>query len=201
MEIAKRLQAQFPDEILDVYEYQGQVAVVAAGVKIVDILQYLRDDSEIQCNHLLSLCAVDNKKRMSSILLRFEVVYNLYSISKRHTIRVRAQVPEADHSIDSVTSLWSGADWHERECYDLMGITFNGHPDMRRILLPDDWDGHPLRKEYPLKGREEWTGMTELLKKTEELRQYSFGFEKKPEKTTISSESSEQSDNQGNDKA
>ena len=198
MEIAKRLQAQFPDEVLDAYEHQGQTAVIVSGEKIVDILRWLRDDVDLDFKHLMSLCAVDNIKRMEDKLLRFEVVYNLYSINKKHTIRIRAQVPEADHSIDTVTTLWTGADWLERECYDLMGITFIGHPDMRRILLPDDWEGHPLRKEYPLKGKEEWSGLTKLIEKVEELRQYSFGY-KKPEESTKSSEGSELTDKQGND--
>jgi NADH-quinone oxidoreductase subunit C len=198
MEIAKRLQAQFPDEVLDAYEHQGQAAVIVSGEKIVEMLRWLRDDAELDFKHLMSLCAVDNIKRMEDGLLRFEVVYNLYSINKKHSIRIRAQVPEADHSIDTVTTLWTGADWLERECYDLMGITFIGHPDMRRILLPDDWEGHPLRKEYPLKGKEEWIGLTRLIEKVEELRQYSFGY-KKPEESTKSSEGSELTDKQGND--
>lgn len=198
MEIAKRLQAQFPDEVLDAYEHQGQTAVIVSGEKIVDILRWLRDDSLMDFKHLMSLCAVDNIKRMEDGLLRFEIVYNLYSINKKHSIRIRAQVREADHSIDTVTTLWTGADWLERECYDLMGITFIGHPDMRRILLPDDWEGHPLRKEYPLKGKEEWIGLTKIIEKAEELRQYSFGY-KKPKESTKSSESSELTDKQGND--
>jgi NADH-quinone oxidoreductase subunit C len=115
---------------------------------------------------------VDNKQRPGKGLLRLEVVYNLYSIQFRHSIRIRAQVPENDATIDTVTTLWTGADWHERECWDLMGISFNGHPDMRRILLPDDWVGHPLRKEYPLKGSVEWSGLEKLKNKVVKLQEY-----------------------------
>ena len=201
MEIVKRLQAKFPDEVLDAYTHQGQTAAIVSGEKILDILGWLRNDAEMNFDHLMSLCAVDNIKRMEEGLLRFEVVYNLYSIARKHSIRIRAQVPEAEHSIDSVTSIWDGANWLERECYDLMGITFIGHPDLRRVLLPDDWEGHPLRKEYPLKGKEEWIGLTRLIEKADRLRKYSFGFEKEAETTDInkSSEASEQSDKQGDD--
>jgi NADH-quinone oxidoreductase subunit C len=97
---------------------------------------------------------------------RFEVVYHLYSLEHRHMIRLRAEVAEDDASIESVVDIWAGANWHERECFDLLGITFNGHPDLRRVLLPDDWEGHPLRKDYPLKsdlGEKEWQGYKDVL--------------------------------------
>jgi NADH-quinone oxidoreductase subunit C len=83
-------------------------------------------------------------------------------------------VGDKDPAIDSVVELWPGANWLERETYDLMGIRFNNHPDLRRVLLPDDWQGYPLRKEYPLKGKEEWAGMTELLTKIKELDRHGF---------------------------
>ncbi len=172
MEIAGKVRSHFPEEVLDICDFHGQVGIVVKREKIVDILRLLRDSPDTKMNHLLDLCGVDNKKRMGKNLLRLEVVYNLYSIPLRHSIRIRAQVPENDPCIDTVTTLWCGADWHERECYDLMGISFNGHPDMRRILLPEDWVGHPLRKEYPLKGREEWSGLEELKNKVVELQEF-----------------------------
>ena len=174
--IAKRLQEHFPEEVLDISIFHGQVGVVLKRDRIREILLWLRDGDKIRLNHLMCLCGVDNATRMTGRdnLSRFEVVYNLFSITHNHELRLRAQVPEADPTIDSVTRVWAGADWPERECYDLLGITFNGHPNMKRILLPDDWPGHPLRKEYPLRGREEWSGFSELLGKVEELRQYDF---------------------------
>ena len=172
MEIAEKLQDHFPGEVLDICDFHGQVGVVVKRDRIVDILQWLRDTPEIKMDHFMDLCGVDNKKREGKNLLRLEVVYNLYSIPLRHSIRIRAQVPENDACIDTATGLWCGANWHERECYDLMGISFNGHPDMSRILLPDDWVGHPLRKEYPLKGREEWSGLEELKHKAVKLQEF-----------------------------
>lgn len=174
MEIARKLQEKFPDECLETVTFQGQISVITKRERIVEILSWLKEADKIRLNHLMCLCGVDNSKRMQAPLERFEVVYALFSITHGHEFRLRVQVPEDDPTIDSATSVWTGANWPERECYDLVGISFNAHPDMRRILLPDDWSGHPLRKEYPLKGREEWSGYEELVNKVEELKQYDF---------------------------
>ena len=174
MAIADCLQSQFQGEILQTQTFQGQTAVIIRPHRIIEMLRWLRDIPEMRMNHLRSLCGVDNSRRKDPGLSRFEVVYHLYSIPLRHELRLRAQVPEDDPCIDSVVGLWSGANWLERETFDLMGIRFNHHPDLRRILLPEDWQGHPLRKEYPLKGREEWSGMTELLTRVKEMDRFGF---------------------------
>lgn len=176
MEIARHLLEQFPDEVIDAYDFHGQIGILVKREKIVEMLRWLRDQPSLQLDHLMALCGLDNSKRMdkNTDLERFEVVYNLCSIRHHHTLRLRAQIPENDPAIDSVTPLWSGADWLERETFDLVGITFTGHADLRRILLPEDWQGHPLQKDYPLKGAEEWSGMEELLDKVEELKKYDF---------------------------
>ncbi|MCL1981255.1 MAG: NADH-quinone oxidoreductase subunit C [Proteobacteria bacterium] len=174
MAIADRLRAEFPDEILHSYLNQGQAAVVVRSGRIVDILRWLRTTETIHMDHLRSLCGVDNARRRGPGLARFEVVYNLYSIALRHEIRVRAEVEDKEPAIDSVVELWASANWMERETYDLFGIRFNNHPDLRRVLLPEDWVGHPLRKDYPLKGKVEWSGMTELLEKTKNLDRFGF---------------------------
>ena len=132
-------------------------------------------------NHLRSLCGVDNSRhRVDPNLMRFEVVYHLYSIEHRHGLRVRVEVGEEDPVIDSVVSLWPGANWLERETWDLLGIRFTGHPDLRRVLLPDDWEGHPLRKEYPLRGKGEWSGLVELQAMARELDKHSFDPDNPP---------------------
>jgi NADH-quinone oxidoreductase subunit C len=172
--IIERLRAEFPDEILGDYCNQGQIAAIVRPDRIVEMLRWLRDSDDLRMNHLRSLCGVDNSRRKDPGLSRFEVVYNLYSIPLRHEIRLRAEVDDKDPAIDSVVGLWVGADWLERETYDLMGIRFNNHPDLRRVLLPEDWVGHPLRKEYPLKGKAEWAGMTELLAQVKELDKFGF---------------------------
>ncbi|GAB5046231.1 NADH-quinone oxidoreductase subunit C [Thermodesulfovibrio sp. TK110] len=157
LEIANTLKEQFAHEVLDISEFRGQVSVIVKREKIKEILRYLKEKQGF--NHLQDLCGVDYYPAEP----RFEVVYNLYSISRRLHLRIKAKVYERESEIASITELWSGANWHERECFDMFGIRFTGHPDLRRILMPEDWDGHPLRKDYPLKGRELWKGFREIL--------------------------------------
>ncbi len=175
LEIARRIQQRFANEVLETVAFMDQVGVLVRRERIVEILAWLKDSPDLAMNHLMDLCGVDNARRPGTHPERFEVVYNLYSIDHRHQIRIRALVPEQDPVIDSVTPLWAGADWHERECFDLMGIRFAGHGDLRRILLPDDWSGHPLRKEYPLKGRDDWPGFDELKNRISRINQFGFG--------------------------
>ena len=160
MEIVEQLKEKFGTEIIDVSEFMGQVAVSVKPGKIMDICRYLHDDPDLYMDYLADLCGVDYPDRK----YRFEVVYNLFSIKHRHRIRVKALLQEKDPNVDSVVSIWAGANWHEREACDMYGIVFNGHPDLRRILMPDDWEGYPLRKDYPLKGPEdaEYKVMEEL---------------------------------------
>lgn len=173
-DIAEKIKEQFPDQVVDISEFRDQVSVIVKKDRIIPILKYLHDDPLLSLDHLRDLTAVDylNKKDV-----RFEVVYNLYSIRFRHKIRIRAQVPEDDPKINSAVPIWAGANWHERECFDMFGIVFSGHPDLRRILMPEDWEGHPLRKDYPLKGPEldrDWSGFTDVLKRAKELREFEW---------------------------
>jgi NADH-quinone oxidoreductase subunit C len=151
LEIAERIKDRFPDEVLGVNNFRDQVYVSVKRNRIIEICRYLHDDPDISMDYLTDLCGIDYPGRE----FRFEVVYNLYSLRYRHRIGVKAQIPEDDPSIDSVVSIWSGANWHEREACDMYGIVFRGHPDLRRILMPEDWEGFPLRKDYPLKGPED----------------------------------------------
>lgn len=157
LKIAFLLKEQFPEEVLEITEFRGQVSVTVKKGKIKEIMRYLKEEQGF--NHLQDLCGVDYYLENP----RFEVVYNLFSIWRRLHIRVKAKVDDKEPEIDSITDLWEGANWHERECFDMFGIKFTGHSDLRRILMPDDWDGHPLRKNYPVKGRELWRGFREIL--------------------------------------
>ncbi len=173
-DIAEKIKENFPDQVVDVAEFRDQVSVIVKRDQIIRILRYLHDDPLLSFDHLQDLTAADylNKKEV-----RFEVVYNLYSIKYRNRIRIRAQVPDIDPKIHSVVPIWAGANWHERECYDMFGIVFEGHPDMRRILMPEDWEGYPLRKDYPLKGPEfekDWPGFVETVKRSQELREFEW---------------------------
>lgn len=170
--IAEAIKERFPDEVRDIREFRGQVSVIVKKDRIRDIMEYLHDTPELCFGLLRDLCGVDYYGKKSP---RFEVVYQLFSITHRHAIRIRAEVPEDDATIDSVCQVWDGANWHERECFDMFGIRFRGHPDPRRILMPDDWDGHPLRKDYPLEselGDREWPGMRELHDLVEKNKAY-----------------------------
>lgn len=118
--------------------------------RLVDAMTYLQQ--ELRYDHLACITAIDWEEG------NLEVVYNLWSYAKNRPLAVRVPVSADDAVVPSITSLWKGADWLEREEYDLMGIRFEGHPDLRRIMLPEGWHGHPLRKDYDLK-REQYVGM------------------------------------------
>ncbi len=172
LEIAEKIRESFPEEVLDVREFRGQVSVTVRKNRIVDICGYLREERDLKFDYLTDLCGMDYLGKKEK---RFEVVYHLYSISQRHRIRLKAEVAEDDPKIDSVTPLWVGANWHEREAFDMYGIVFSGHPDLRRILLPEDWEGHPLRKDYPVKGPEkEWSGFLDVLDRAKRFREFEW---------------------------
>ncbi len=172
LQIAEKLREQYPDQVLDVREFRGQVSVTLKRDRIRDICRFLHDDPELSFDYLIDLCGADYLGKKP---VRFEVVYHLYSMEHRHLLRVKAEVPENDVSIESVVPVWTGANWHEREAYDLFGIRFRGHPDLRRILLPEDWEGFPLRKDYPVKGPEkEWRGFLDVLDRSKKYREFEW---------------------------
>ncbi len=143
--ILKKLKEDFPQSMLEMGEFREELSIVVRKDDIVSVCQSLRDDPELCFNFLSDLCGVDYPERKP----RFDVVYNLYSISKNHRVRLKLRVEDGE-SLPSVTSVWSTANWHEREVFDMFGIRFEGHPDLRRILMSEDWEGHPLRKDFPL---------------------------------------------------
>lgn len=170
--IADKIKEKFPESVLDVKESRGQVSVTLQKGRIVEICRYLHDEPELHFDYLTDLCGVDYLGKKER---RFVIVYLLYSIKHRHMIRLKAEVSEDDPVIDSVMPVWIGANWHEREAYDMFGIIFRGHPDLRRILLPEDWEGYPLRKDYPVEGPEkEWPGFIEVLDKAKRFRQFEW---------------------------
>jgi NADH-quinone oxidoreductase subunit C len=129
---------------------RGQAVVVVARDDAARALRALREDAELAFDVLSDLTAVDYLGRVP----RFEVVYQLYSVSRNHRLRVKVPVPEDDPTVPSATSLWKSALWAERETWDMFGIRFSGHPDLRRILMYPEFEGHPLRKDYPLMKRQ-----------------------------------------------
>src|SRR5581483_6325395 len=139
------LKGKFPDTVIDAFAILKQKVIRINRSAVLDVCRYLRDDSAQQYNFLTDVTALHHPKADK----KFEVIYVLYSIPRNERVRLKVPLAEGE-SVQSITSLWSTANWLEREVYDMFGITFEGHPDLRRILLPEDWVGYPLRKEYPL---------------------------------------------------
>lgn len=131
---------------------RGEVTLVIEKTALLPIVNALRSDPQLAMDFLSDVTAIDYLEL--GRVPRFDVVYHLYSLKYFHRIRLRAPVGETPEEcrIDSLCGLWKGASFMERETYDLMGIVFDGHPDLRRILMPDNWEGHPLRKDHPLGG-------------------------------------------------
>jgi NADH-quinone oxidoreductase subunit C len=125
---------------------RGELTLEIAPAKIVSVCGFLKYDQKFV--RLSSVTAVDRYPSSP----RFEVVYHLHSLERNERLRLKARIGGENPRIESVTGVWRGANWYEREVFDLFGITFTGHPDQRRIMMPDDWEGHPLRKDYPITG-------------------------------------------------
>ena len=143
-----RLRAEKADAVTDVSYHAGQALVRVPSRRLIEVLGYLRDHDDLRFDYLSNLTAVHWPKNEPP----FELVYHLYSIAKRHRLTIKTAIAEGEEA-PTVTTLWPTANWHEREVFDLFGIRFAGHPDLTRILLTDEWVGHPLRKEYPLEGK------------------------------------------------
>lgn len=133
-----------PGVLQEWYEARGELTFKVDPTRIRDICLFLRDNRELRFDYLSDLTAVDYLGQEP----RFVVVYHLFSTSRHHRVRLRAPAPGDPPTIKTVSDIWAGANWHERECWDLLGVVFEGHPDLRRIMLPSDWVGHPLRKDY-----------------------------------------------------
>jgi NADH-quinone oxidoreductase subunit C len=146
--VVQRLKDTFPDAVTDFATFKDEITVVIRREDLLDVGRFLMQESEFGFDFLTLLTAVDYYPNEP----RFEMVYHLYSMTHGSRLVLKARLSEDDPTVESVTPLWPSADWHEREAYDLMGIQFQNHPDLRRMFMPDDWEGHPLRKDYPLKG-------------------------------------------------
>lgn len=150
--LVKKLKARFGEGIGDASEFIGQLSVHVDRERIVEVCDYLKSDKETQFDYLSDVTCVHYPERLDA---PFEMVYNLFSIPNNERVRLKAATKDI---VDSVTGVWPTANWLEREVFDLYGVQFNGHPDLRRLLLPPDWEGYPLRKDYPLEFIENaWT--------------------------------------------
>ncbi len=143
----ERVKEKFPSEVLDTREFQEEVTLVVRKDAVVEVIRFLHD--ELGFDMLKDLCGVDHYPNHP----RFKVVYHLYSLERNEGVRVKASLEEGE-TISSVESIWKGANWYEREAFDLFGIVFESHSNLKRILLWDEFDGHPLRKDFPTEGRD-----------------------------------------------
>jgi NADH-quinone oxidoreductase subunit C len=152
--LVKKLKAKFGNSISEAVEFIGQLSINVERTRIVEICDFLKRDEKSPFNYLSDLTCVHYPDRKEA---PFEVVYNLYSISANERVRLKV-VTNDDSEVDSVTGVWPAANWLEREVFDLFGVRFSNHPDLRRLLLPPDWEGYPLRKDVALEFVEnEWT--------------------------------------------
>jgi NADH-quinone oxidoreductase subunit C len=143
----RALEERFGEDVLETHAFRGDETVVVRPDRILEILSFLREDDALSFDFLADLCGVHYPEKAH----QFEVVYHLYSFRHNRRLRVKARVAD-EGRITSVTSVYPSADWPEREAYDMVGIHFEGHPDLRRILMPEGFEGHPLRRDYPLTG-------------------------------------------------
>lgn len=147
--IKESLTKKFKDKVLSVKEPLGDIVIQVKKQDILEILKFLKEKPQ-DYSMLLDLTCVDYKGKKP----RFEMVYHVFSLSKSHRLRIKCGVPEDDLEVLSVSGMWKNANWLEREVYDMFGIHFTGHPDLRRLFMYDGFEGHPLRKDYPLRKRQ-----------------------------------------------
>ena len=150
--IAQRLVSAFGTDVSSVTPPKGEPFVQISAARIVEAGRFLRDTPELAMDYLSCLSGVDFPDKG-----QIEIVYHLASIVHHHRLTVKVVLARETPQVPTVEGIWPAANWHERECWDLLGVVFMGHPDPRRILLPDDWEGHPLRKDY--KVQEYWHGI------------------------------------------
>jgi len=185
--LIESVRQRFPDAVSASHIYRGDATVVLRRTFLLEVARFLKEDPGLQMNYLMDLTAVDYSTfgnrpapaffassgvsvRPSTQIpdedpwpgppdqSRFAVVYHFYSMAHKHRLRLVVPVEEADAEVDSLTSLWPGANWLEREVWDMFGIGFRGHPDLKRILMYEGFEGHPLRKDYPVKKRQPLIG-------------------------------------------
>ena len=145
-ETALALKEKFPSAITAINEFRGETSITLTTASLVPVMTYCR--GELAFDLLLDISSVDNMGEDP----RFVMVYELYSLSTKVHLRIKTAVSEEEPAVDTISHLWPTADWHEREVYDMMGIKFTGHPDLRRILMWEGYPFHPLRKEFPMGG-------------------------------------------------
>jgi NADH-quinone oxidoreductase subunit C len=145
--VVERLKERFPGAVLEVTEFRGELTALVPRERIVEIARFLKEDADAAFNLLTCVLGMHYLERDYD----HEVVYELYSLEKNHRLRLKLRLKEGE-TVPSVTGVWPGANWPEREAFDMVGIRFQGHPDLRRIIMPEDYPDHPLRKDFDVEG-------------------------------------------------
>ncbi len=147
--VMELLGGKFAEAVVESQEFRGDLTVVVALDKLHEVLRFLHDDDTLHYDHLSDVVGIDRLPRKP----RFEVVYVLHSMDDFRRLIVKVMVGEGEE-VPTATDIWNSANWPEREVFDMFGVAFAGHPDLRRIFMWDDFDGHPLRKDFPLRGKD-----------------------------------------------
>lgn len=149
--ILDRLKEKFGDDVLETSSFRGDDVAVVNPARWREVAMFVKEDARCQCEYFVDLSVIDRcDPRTDELDMegRFEVFFIAYSVTKKHRVRVKARLPGEDPKIDSLVKVWAGADWLEREAWDMFGVSFTGHPDLRRILMYEEFKGFPLRKDY-----------------------------------------------------
>jgi NADH-quinone oxidoreductase subunit C len=146
--IIQKLKTEFPSSFESTTVFRNDLTIQVKREDIVKVGGFLKNDPELSFDMVVDLCGVDMYRPEG----RFEVIYNLYSLKNKKYVRLKVLVDEEDPVVDTVSSVWSGAGWHERETYDMFGIKFEGHLDLRRMYMPEEYEYYPLRKDFPTMG-------------------------------------------------
>ncbi len=152
--VVAALQREHQEWVSEVINAFGETTIVVPPQHLVAVATFLKTSPETRFDFLSDICGADRGPEEDP---RFEVNYHLFSTTIHHRVRLKIVLSEDDLHVPTVTTVWRTANWHERETFDLFGVIFDGHPDLRRILLPDDWQGHALRKDFPLRGYEPYS--------------------------------------------
>ena len=156
--VSEQLRARFPEAVIATHQFRGDDTVVICCGHLKAVARFLRDEPAMAFNVLMDLTAVDYLRHPDQRTARFEVVYHFYSLEQNRRVRLEVPVGEEEPVVETLSDLWPAADWFEREVWDMFGIEFRGHPNLKRLLMYEEFQGHPLRKDYPVNRRQPLIG-------------------------------------------
>lgn len=157
----QKVKEKYPEAVVEEHAFRGDQTIIIRKEFLLPVVKFLKEDPQLNFSLLIDLTGVDYLGRSP----RFEVVYNVFSLAHQVRLRVKVQVEEKEPEVDSLVPLWPIANWYEREVWDMFGVRFKGHPDLKRILMYEGFEGHPLRKDYPITKRQPRIGPATDAKK------------------------------------